>query len=85
MLSQKITKKIIEQIFNSTLGVVSKFSMSDLNIVNESNCVVININIKIDVSAVNVLETAKMVQKRIFYELSDKTDLKNLIINLLIN
>lgn len=81
MLSAKITKDIIDQILKSTPGVKSKRSISDIQIKIQS-FVYIAIHVSIDESLVNVLETAKMIQKQVFYELSDKTDLKNFKIDI---
>ncbi|RXY97210.1 hypothetical protein D8X55_00725 [Malacoplasma penetrans] len=81
MLSAKITKSIIEQILKSTPGVNDKISASDIEIKIQS-FIYITINVSIDETQVNVLETAKMIQKQVFYDLTDKTDLKNFKIDI---
>lgn len=83
MLSPKITKDIIQRILKSTPGVDSNISVSDIKIEIDT-LIYLSINVKIDFMLVNVLETAKMIQKQIFYELTDKTDLRNFRIDIFI-
>lgn len=83
MLSPKITKDIIQRILKSTPGVDSNISVSDIKIEIDT-LIYLSVSVKIDFMLVNVLETAKMIQKQIFYELTDKTDLRNFRIDIFI-
>ncbi len=83
MLSPKITKKIIMQILKSTPGVVDNFLSTDIQM-EISSIIHISISIEINANLVNVLETAKNIQKQVFYELADKTDLKNFKIDIFV-
>lgn len=83
MLSSKITKKIIMQILKSTPGVVDNFSSADIQM-NVGVVIHISISIEVNANLVNVLETAKIIQRQVFYELADKTDLKNFKIDIFI-
>lgn len=72
---------ILEKILKSTPGVNDQISVSDIQIKIQS-FIYITINVSIDETMVNALETAKMIQKQVFYELTDKTDLKNFKIDI---
>lgn len=70
MFSNSLTKELIKKVVTSTFGVSSDITNSDINILPKN---VIEIKIKVD-SSVNVAETVLMMQKQIYYELSEKTD-----------
>ncbi len=85
MLNPKLAKEIISKHVKSTPGVASSFSTSDIEIETDKNK---NINVKIMLkstqSIINIVEVLKMLQKQIYFELEDKTDLKNYVIDIII-
>lgn len=80
MFSNSLMKEIIKKIVISTYGVCSQVSNSDINILPKN---IIEIKIKVDHN-VNVAETVLMMQKQIYYELSEKTDSKDYKIDITI-
>lgn len=83
MLNPKLTKKIIEKIVKSTPGIDKDFKDDDIEIVVTKN-INIKITLKITDSIINIVEALKMLQKQIYFELEDKTDLKNYLIDIVI-
>lgn len=83
MLNPKLTKEIIKKIVKTSPGTNNNIKDEDIEIIVDKN-----INIKICVgtndSIINIVEALKMLQKQIYFELEDKTDLKNYVIDILI-
>lgn len=80
MFSNSLTKELIKNIMASSFGVFSNISNSDINILPKN---VIEIKVKVDPS-INVAETVLMMQKQIYYELSEKTDSNDYKIDIII-
>lgn len=80
MFSNSLTKELIKKIMISTFGVSSEISNSDINILPKN---LIDIKVKVD-PTINVAETVLMMQKQIYYELSEKTDFNDYKIDIVI-
>lgn len=80
MFTNALTKELIKKIMSSTFGVSSDISNADIDIQPKN---VIDIKVKVDLS-INVYETVLMLQKQIYYELSEKTDTKDYRIDITI-
>lgn len=83
MLNSTITKKILKKLVKSTPGIDDNISESDIEINVDKN-INIKIYLKTNDSVINILETIKMLQKQVYFELEDKTDLKNYVIDIVI-
>lgn len=83
MLNPKITKKIIKKLVISTPGIEDNIHDHDIEIVEDKN-INIKVNVYVNDSIINIFEAMKMLQKQIYFELEDKTDLKNYIIDIVI-
>lgn len=80
MFSNSLTKEIIKKVMISTFGVSSEIVNSDINILPKN---LIDIKVKVD-PTINVAETVLMMQKQIYYELSEKTDFNDYKIDIVI-
>ncbi|MDE5553122.1 MAG: hypothetical protein K2I67_01095 [Malacoplasma sp.] len=80
MFSNSLTKEIIKKVMISTFGVSSEIANSDINIFPKN---LIDIKVKVD-PTINVAETVLMMQKQIYYELSEKTDFNDYKIDIVI-
>lgn len=81
MLNPKLAKEIIVKLVKSTPGIVSTFSEKDIEIVVDKN-INVKLSLKTTNSVINIVEVLKMLQKQIYFELEDKTDLKNYVIDI---
>lgn len=83
MLNPTITKKILKKLVKSTPGIDENITESDIEIEVDKN-INIKIFLRTNDSVINILETMKMLQKQVYFELEDKTDLKNYVIDIVI-
>lgn len=81
MLNPKLAKEIIVKLVKSTPGIVSTFSEKDIEIIVDKN-INVKLSLKTTNSVINIVEVLKMLQKQIYFELEDKTDLKNYVIDI---
>lgn len=80
MFVVKITKEIIKKYLSSNLGI--NYEIDDKDILVDGK----NIEIKLHISdlKINYLEIGKMIQKQIIYEMSEHTDLKDYIVDVIL-
>lgn len=83
MLNNKITKNIIEKVIMITPNTKDVILNFDVEIIIK-NQIIINVFITIKNSISNLIEVMKIFQKNIYFELEDKTDEKNYVINIII-
>lgn len=80
MFVVKITKEIIKKYLSSNLGINYEIDDKDISVDEK------NIEIKLHISdlKINYLEIGKMIQKQIIYEMSEHTDLKDYIVDVIL-
>lgn len=80
MFVVKITKEIIKKYLSSNLGINYEIDDKDISVEDK------NIEIKLHISdlKINYLEIGKMIQKQIIYEMSEHTDLKDYIVDVIL-